>query len=59
MYDCPQCGDPTEVLHEGYCRDCCTDNQAALDEHNAAWDRWQSFSDAERDAAIRNALRRA
>ena len=55
MYDCPQCGEETETLYEGYCEDCCTLNQTRLDLHNAEYDRWQSMSDAERNAAIKAA----
>ena len=54
-YDCPQCGEPTETLHEGYCEDCCRDNQAALDAHNRAFDRWEKMSDNERARAIAKA----
>ncbi len=35
MTNCPQCGELSEQLHEGYCEQCCNDNQAALDRHNA------------------------
>jgi NMD protein affecting ribosome stability and mRNA decay len=52
---CPQCGDPTEQLHEGYCEDCCTENQAALDQHNAEFDRWERLSRSERETEIRGA----
>lgn len=55
MDDCPQCGQATERLHEGYCEPCCRENQAALDMHNAAYDRWQSMTDAERVDEIRRA----
>lgn len=52
MYACPQCGQPTERLYEGYCEPCCQENQAELDLHNATYDRWQSMTDAERDDEI-------
>ena len=52
-YDCPQCGEPTQELHEGYCAECCSDNQRRLDQHNAEHDRWQRMTDAQRDAAIK------
>ena len=55
LLSCPQCGEMTEFFHEGYCEACCSENQAALDQHNAAFDRWQSLSDAEREAEIRGA----
>ena len=37
---CPQCGLETEQLHEGYCEECCRQNQEALDRHNAEYDHW-------------------
>ena len=55
MYDCPQCGEPTETLHEGYCEDCRDQNQRSLDEHNARFDWWEGLNDAERDEKIREA----
>ena len=56
MYHCPQCGDDTPELHEGYCRHCCEENQAALDAHNSAYVAWQKMTDVQRDAAIRRAI---
>jgi RecJ-like exonuclease len=53
MYNCPQCGEETPELHEGYCRECCDQNQAGLDNHNAAYSRWMSMTDVERDRIIR------
>jgi hypothetical protein len=50
---CPQCGEDTETLREGCCEECREANQAALDRHNAEFDRWQSMTDAEREDAIR------
>ena len=41
MHHCPQCGEATERLYEGYCKPCCQENQAALDLHNATYDRWR------------------
>ena len=58
-YDCPQCGEPTETLHEGYCAECCADNQAALNQLNAQRDEWQRLTNDQRDACIRDAIRRA
>lgn len=55
-YDCPQCGEATPELREGYCRECCESNQSELDRHNVEYDRWQAMTDAERDAAIKQAL---
>lgn len=57
MKYCPQCGDDTPELHEGYCEECCRENQRALDQHNADYDRWQRMTDAQRDAAIKFAMR--
>lgn len=54
-YDCPQCGEPTDRLHEGYCAECCEENQRALDLHNAAYDRWAGMTDAQRSDEIRRA----
>lgn len=56
-YNCPQCGEPTETLHEGYCAECCSENQARLDAHNAAFDAWKKMTDAQRDTAIRLACK--
>lgn len=55
MYHCPQCGEETETLREGYCEPCRDERQAALNLHNAEYDRWQKMSDQERAAAIRRA----
>lgn len=59
MDDCPQCGEPTETLHEGYCHDCCEQNQRELDEHNFRHDWWGGLTAAEREAHIKNALRQS
>lgn len=55
-YDCPQCGESTETLHEGYCADCCAENQVALDKHNAEFYAWQNMTDLQRDKAIRRSV---
>ncbi|MBU0501450.1 MAG: hypothetical protein KJ558_10165 [Gammaproteobacteria bacterium] len=47
-FTCLRCGEGTDTLHEGYCEACCDDNY-----------NWQSLSDAERDARIRDACRYA
>lgn len=52
---CPGCGCETPTLNEGYCEVCRVQNQNALDEHNAAYDRWRKLSEAERIAEIRRA----
>ncbi len=57
VYDCPQCGEQTMALFEGYCCNCRDENQAALDAHNAAFDQWERMTDAQRDAAIKRATR--
>ncbi len=53
MYDCPQCGEPTEELHEGYCEQCCHNNQQALDDFNREQDRWKRLTDEQRYDEIR------
>lgn len=50
---CPQCGDPTKELHEGYCEECCQQNQIELDKHNAEYDHWNRMDDERREEAIR------
>jgi len=55
-FHCPQCGEPTETLHEGYCEECCSDNQMRLDEHNARHDWWANMTDSERHAVMRKAF---
>lgn len=48
MSNCPQCGEETETLHEGYCEECRDERQRALNEHNASFDFWEKCTDAER-----------
>lgn len=56
---CSQClQDSTmEELHanEGYCRECCQENQKNLDQHNAEYDRWEILTDQQREAEIKRA----
>jgi len=52
---CPQCGEDTETLDEGYCEPCRVDNQQRLDKHNFEFDQWQKMNDKERDEAIKMA----
>lgn len=54
---CPQCGEPTEMLCEGYCQDCRDERQAALDEHIARFDWWEGLTDPQRGEQIRRATR--
>ena len=56
MLHCPQCGLETETFHEGYCQECCAENQRCLDEHNMSYDRWQRLSNEERDEEVRRAI---
>ena len=56
MLDCPQCGFETKQLYEGYCEDCCKENQRNLDEHNARFDWWENLTDAERSQQIRSTI---
>lgn len=55
MFYCPQCGEDTPELHEGYCLDCCSENQATLDKHNFEFEQWQLMNEAERNQAIKSA----
>lgn len=57
QFDCPQCGEPTDTLHEGYCEPCCSDNQAVLDDHNHRHDRWALLSSTARTAEIKQSHR--
>lgn len=58
MRDCPQCGHetPEDQFQEGYCIHCYADNQRALDEHNASYDRWQKMTAQQRAEEIRRTL---
>ncbi len=58
QYICPQCEADTPTLNEGCCEDCRHSNQQELDLHNAEFDRWEKLSGAQRDAEIRDAMRR-
>lgn len=51
--DCPQCGDSVSQLHEGYCGDCCNENQRQLDQHNYEYEHWQRMDDERREELIR------
>ena len=51
--DCPQCGEPTLQFYEGYCEQCCLENQAALDKHNADYDYWTRLDNERREELIR------
>lgn len=55
MFNCPQCGEKTETLYEGYCEECRDERQNALNEHNAMFDFWEKCTDAEKDFYIRSA----
>lgn len=55
VFNCPQCGQETETLHEGYCEECRDQRQRELNEHNASIDFWDSLSDKEKDFYIRSA----
>ena len=50
--DCTQCGEETKEFHEGYCLDCCEDNQKNLDNHNFEFDAWNSLSNEQRENRI-------
>lgn len=57
QFVCPQCGVPTDTLHEGCCERCRTGNQAALDDHNHQHDRWSRMNDTQRAAEIKQSHR--
>ncbi len=50
---CTQCGDPTKEFHEGYCKECCNQNQQELDRHNWEYDNWNKMDDECREEAIK------
>lgn len=53
---CTQCGRETLLpMLEGVCGDCHADNYTRLQKHNAQYDHWQTLTDNERDAAIKDA----
>lgn len=56
-FNCPQCGHPTDTLHEGVCEPCRQQNQCELDEFNARQDDWRQLSDKEKEARIKWAIR--
>ena len=56
-FNCPQCGEPTETLHEGYCEFCRAENQNRLNIHNAQYDYWNKLTDDERWDQIRKAAK--
>ena len=55
MFNCPQCGEETETLHEGFCEECRDERQTTLDEHNARFNFWEKYTDAEKDYYIKSA----
>ncbi len=57
METCKQCGYETVDFYEGYCKECCEQNQQELDDHNFQYDRWQKLSDKKRDDEIKNACK--
>ncbi len=56
---CPSCGNEADFLVEGYCKICCEAHQAYLDEHNIAFDMWESMPLSHRESAIADAIRMA
>jgi len=50
--NCPQCGLPAVEIQGGVCKYCCTENQQALDQHNAEFKAWKLMTDAERRERI-------
>lgn len=55
--DCPQCGNYTEELHEGYCKPCSDSNENELFRHNHEFDRWEALTDSQREDEIKGQLR--
>ena len=55
MFYCPQCGEDTETLDEGYCPECSQNNRDTLALHHAQYDRWNRMTDKQRDDEIRKA----
>lgn len=53
---CPQCGIETPELHEGYCLNCCVQNQTALNAHIIQFDQWQNMTGREKDLQIKAAI---
>jgi hypothetical protein len=58
IFYCPQCSYETPELYEGYCKDCCVENQRALDEYNFQRDFWNHLTDEERKESIRYEMNR-
>lgn len=56
MEDCPQCGEQTSELYEGYCEECCAENQLQLDRHICEYDHWNRLDSERRERAIKDAL---
>ena len=50
-------GAATETLHEGYCQECCDENQRQLDAHNSAYAEWMTLTDVERQRRIDASVR--
>lgn len=51
--DCPQCGNETEQLFEGYCKECYEDNQRRLDEFNFRQEYWDRLNQEKKDEWIK------
>ena len=56
-FSCPQCGEGTDTLYEGFCEVCRDENQSRLNQHNAEYDYWNSLTNGEQDRQIKEALR--
>ena len=54
---CPECGELTDRLCEGFCETCWEYRQAMLDFHNLQFDRWQKLSSSDRESEIKWASR--
>lgn len=53
LFYCTQCGFLFNDFIEGVCSFCHYENQKELDLWNARYERWEKFSDVQREAEIR------
>lgn len=53
MLICPQCGEETESLNEGYCEACTHNNYSQMAQHEYTFRRWEQLNDAQRWLEIR------
>jgi predicted amidophosphoribosyltransferase len=53
---CTSCGYDVDELIQGYCEECAKERQRELNEFNHRFEWWESLSDEEREAQIKNAV---